>query len=40
MLKAGPAAEEISADIILLEIRMALLEMTIVEECQMATGKE
>jgi len=40
LLKAGPTSEEISADTILLEVRMALLEMATIEECQMVTGKE
>jgi len=34
LLKAGPTSEEISADTILLEVRMALLEMSTIEECQ------
>ena len=33
LLKAGPTAEEISADTVLLEVRMAMLEMSAVEEC-------
>ena len=40
LLKVGPVADEISANSILLEVRLELLRMATVEECQMATGGE
>ena len=35
LLKAGPTAEEISADTILLEVRSELLALSTVEQCQL-----